>query len=99
MASSSSCFYAVITTLCGILVFLFMKDETIRDDEHISFKDIKNVIKLPAVWIIAIVTFCNYVYTLSSFYFTPYSTTILGVSVAFEPRLPHPNDGLRHFPM
>lgn len=76
-------FYAVITTLCGILVFLFMKDETIRDDEHISFKDIKNVIKLPAVWIIAIVTFCNYVYTLSSFYFTPYSTTILGVSVAF----------------
>lgn len=46
--------------------------------ERISFKGIGEVLKLPAVWIIAFVTFCNYVFTLSLYYFTPYATSILG---------------------
>ncbi len=50
--------------------------------QQYSFKDIGAVVKLPAVWIIAIVTFCNYVFTLSLYYFVPYATSLLGMTVA-----------------
>ena len=74
-------FYSVITVLIGILVFLKMNDDNIEESEKLSFKEIGKVIKLPAVWIIGIVTFCNYVFTLSLYYFTPYATGILGMTV------------------
>lgn len=74
-------FYSVITILIGILVFLKMNEGNIEEGEKLSFKEIGKVIKLPAVWIIGIVTFCNYVFTLSLYYFTPYATGILGMTV------------------
>lgn len=74
-------FYAVINILCGLLIQFNMKDEVIKSDEKISFKDIGSVVKLPAVWIISIVTFCNYVFTLSLYYFVPYGTSLLGMTV------------------
>lgn len=75
-------FYSVITILCGVLAYFNMNDEVVNDGEKISFKDIGAVVKLPAVWIIAIVTFCNYVFTLSLYYFVPYATSLLGMTVA-----------------
>lgn len=74
-------FYSVLTIVSGVLVHFNMKDEIINSGEKISIADIKNVIKLPAVWIIAIVTFCNYVFTLSLYYFVPYATSLLGMTV------------------
>lgn len=74
-------FYSVVTILCGVLVFFNMNDEVINDREKISFKDMGVVVKMPAVWIIAIVTFCNYVFTLSLYYFVPYATSLLGMTV------------------
>jgi len=76
-------FYSILTILCGILVFFKMGNEKIEDGERISFKDIGKVLRLPAVWIIGSVTFCNYVFTLSLYYFTPYATSILGATVTF----------------
>ncbi|QIB68093.1 MFS transporter [Aminipila butyrica] len=76
-------FYSVLTVLCGLLVFFKMGNERMGAGERISFKDIGKVLRLPAVWIIGIVTFCNYVFTLSLYYFTPYSTGILGATVTF----------------
>lgn len=76
-------FYSVLTIVMGILVFFTVKDEKIEASERISFKGIGEVLKLPAVWIISIVTFCNYVFTLSLYYFTPYATGILGATVTF----------------
>ena len=55
--------------------------------DRISFKGIGQVLKLPAVWIIGFVTFCNYVFTLSLYYFTPYATGILGATVTFAATL------------
>lgn len=75
-------FYSVVTILCGVLAYFNMDDEVVNDGEKISFSDIGSVIKLPAVWIIAIVTFCNYVFTLSLYYFVPYATSLLGMTVA-----------------
>lgn len=74
-------FYSIITTLCGILVWIKMKDETMGESEKIVFKDLKQVLKMPAVWIIGLVTFCTYVFCLSLYYFIPYATSLLGVSV------------------
>lgn len=74
-------FYSVITIITGLLVLWKMKGDNIGETEKVSFKDIGKVLRLPAVWIISIVTFCNYVFTLSLYYFTPYATGILGMTV------------------
>lgn len=74
-------FYSIATILCGVVIQFNMKNEIVNDGEKVTFKDIGAVIKLPAVWIIAIVTFCNYVFTLSLYYFVPYATSLLGMSV------------------
>jgi len=76
-------YYSVLTILSGFLVFWKMKDENIGESDRITFKDIGKVIKLPAVWIIGIVTFCNYVFCLSVYYFVPYATSMLGATVTF----------------
>ncbi len=76
-------FYSVLTVLLGILVFFTVKEDSKEESERISFKGVGQVLKLPAIWIISFVTFCNYVFTLSLYYFTPYATTILGASITF----------------
>ena len=80
--------------LSGLLVFWKMRDEsTIEKSERITFRDLGKVLKMPAIWIIGLVTFCNYVFTLSLYYFTPYGTSILGMSVTFgapRPTAPPP---------
>ena len=76
-------FYSVLTIVTGILVFLTVKDGEKMESERISFKGIGQVLKMPAVWIISMVTFCNYVFTLSFYYFTPYATSILGATMTF----------------
>ena len=80
-------YYSVLTILMGILAFLTVKDGKMEASERISFKGIGEVLKLPAVWIIGFVTFCNYVFTLSLYYFTPYATGILGATVTFAATL------------
>lgn len=80
-------FYSVLTVVVGILVFFVVKDDSMEQSEKISFKGIKEVLKLPAVWIISMVTFCTYVFTLSLYYFTPYATSILGATVTFAATL------------
>jgi nitrate/nitrite transporter NarK len=79
-------YYAIGCAVTGVLVLLFFKeDKTViakdpDQDSKIRLKDIGAVIKMPAVWIIAIVTLCGYVYTMSLYYFTPYSTEFFGIS-------------------
>ena len=80
-------FYSVLTILCGIFVFIFTKDEKVEESEKVSWKGIGKVLTMPVVWIIGLVTFCNYVFTLSLYYFTPYATGLLGASVTFTATL------------
>ena len=76
-------FYSVITVFSGLLVLWKMRDDGSKIDksEQVTFKDIGTVLRMPAIWIIGLVTFCNYVFTLSVYYFTPYGTSLLGMSV------------------
>ncbi|MDO5302767.1 MAG: MFS transporter [Clostridia bacterium] len=80
-------FYSVLTIAMGILAFFTVKEDIKETSERITFKGIGEVLKLPAVWIIGLVTFCNYVFTLSLYYFTPYATGILGASAVFAATL------------
>lgn len=74
-------FYSVLTIVMGILVFFTVKDDKMEKSDRVTFKGIGELIKMPAVWIIGIVTFCNYVFTQLLYYFTPYMTEIIGISV------------------
>lgn len=76
-------FYSVLTILMGILAFFTVKDGKMEPGDRLSARDILSVLKLPAVWIIGFIMFCNYVFTLSLYYFTPYATEILGATVTF----------------
>ena len=76
-------FYSILTILMGVLAWFCVKDEKMEKSDRVTFKGIGELLKMPAVWIIGIVTFCNYVFTLSLYYFTPYLTEILGATVTF----------------
>lgn len=76
-------FYSVLTIATGIVTYFTVKDGEKLESEKISFEGIGNVLKMPAVWIISMVTFTNYVFTQSLYYFTPYATSFFGASVAF----------------
>ncbi|MGX6977918.1 MFS transporter [Vagococcus elongatus] len=76
-------YYSIITILSGLLVFYKVRDQEAEESERISLKGLFQVLKMPAVWIIGIVTFCNYVFTLSVYYFVPYATSLLGATVTF----------------
>lgn len=80
-------FYSVLTILMGVLVFFKVKDEKMEKSDRVTFKGIGELLRMPAVWIIGFVTFCNYVFTLSMYYFTPYLTEILGATVTFAAAL------------
>ncbi len=80
-------FYSVLTILMGVLVFFMVKDEKMEKSDRVTFKGIGELLRMPAVWIIGFVTFCNYVFTLSMYYFTPYLTEILGATVTFAAAL------------
>ena len=80
-------FYSALTILMGVLVFFTVKDEKMEKSDRVTFKGIGELLRMPAVWIIGFVTFCNYVFTLSMYYFTPYLTEILGATVTFAAAL------------
>ena len=80
-------FYSVLTITTGIVTYFMVKDGEKIESEKISFQGIKEVLKMPAVWIISFVTFSNYVFTQSLYYFTPYATSFFGASVTFAATL------------
>ena len=45
-----------------------------------SFKDIIRVLKMPVRWLIIIMMYTSYTFNMSSYYFTPYASNIIGVT-------------------
>ena len=82
--------YGVMNILAAVLTF-FLYEETITDDdkeevvkEKVTIKDIIYVLKMPQIWIVSILIFCSYGLYVGQSFLTPYSTTILGSTVAFS---------------
>ena len=74
-------FYSVLTILMGVLAFFCVKDDKMEKSDRVTFTGIGELLKMPAVWIISMVTFCNYVFTQMYYYLTPYMTELLGAAV------------------
>ncbi|NMA93521.1 MAG: MFS transporter [Clostridiales bacterium] len=74
-------FLSVLTCLIGIFVFFTTKNSIVADEQKVSFKNLGEVLKLPAVWMVGMVTFCIYCFTMSIYYFVPYATSFLGMTV------------------
>ena len=77
-------FYSVVNIAMGIFAYIIMRGDRVKlRADRVTFKGIAQVVKSPAVWIIALVGFCNHVFCLSVYYYVPFTTNILGATVAF----------------
>lgn len=79
-------YYSVIAIVLGIALFFLMKEpqkDTVVDEERtdkISLSQVKDVIKMPAVWILSAILCCAYVMNIAFWYFTPYATSTFGMA-------------------
>ena len=76
-------FYSVCPIICGIL-FIFLLKDPVKEEKteaaKMKMSDIIRVLKMPAVWMMIIITFTTYTFNMSYFYITPYATNVLGTS-------------------
>lgn len=79
-------FYSVAPILSGIAFIFLLKNPTkevvteTAEKTVFNFTDIMKVIKMPAVWMLVIITFSTYTFNMSYFYITPFATNALGTS-------------------
>lgn len=82
-------YYSVIVIILGVLAFFFLKDEDVdeavpeaAEESKFNVKDIGAVLKLPVVWMLAIILFCSYNTNMLYWYFTPYATARFGMAAS-----------------
>ncbi len=76
-------FYSVCPIICGILFIFLLKNPggtEKTETTKMKMSDIIRVLKMPAVWMMIIITFTTYTFNMSYFYITPYATNILGTT-------------------
>lgn len=77
-------FYSLAPLIVGIIfIFLLKEPDTVKEDgtsSNVSFKDIVSVLKMPVMWLIIIMMYTSYTFNMSSYYFTPYASNIIGVT-------------------
>ena len=73
----------VLCFLSSILVWFIVPEKLEGSSgDKIKFKDVGTVLKMPAVWVIAIIVLACYSVYIGSTYLTPYMTEVLGVSAS-----------------
>lgn len=76
-------FYSVCPIICGVLFIFLLKNPQSSEKTaaaKMKLSDIIRVLKMPAVWMMIIITFTTYTFNMSYFYITPYATNILGTT-------------------
>ena len=72
---------SVLCFLSSILIWFTVPDKLQgTGGDQIKLKDVGKVLKIPAVWIIAVIVLSCYSVYIGSTYLTPYMTEVLGVS-------------------
>ena len=71
---------SILCFVAAILAWFIIPDKVAGAADRIQVKDIGKVLKIPAVWIIAIVVLSCYSVYIGSTYLTPYMTESLGLS-------------------
>ena len=77
---SAIIFYSIATILTGVLSWFIIDDDT-QEGEKSSFKasDMKTVLKMPAMWLAGIVTFCMWSIYIGFGMVTPYLTQVFNM--------------------
>lgn len=77
-------FYAVVYTLLGVAIWLVYPKELAESDaekaKNIGLKDYLNVLRVPGVWLVAMLVFFAYSVQCIAEYTTPYLTNIFGMT-------------------
>ncbi|MEG0874899.1 MAG: MFS transporter [Clostridiales bacterium] len=73
---------SILCIVASVLVWIFISDNVTGVAGEIHIKDIGTVLKMPSVWILALVVMSCYSIYISSTYLTPYMTEILGLSTS-----------------
>lgn len=79
-------FYSVCPIVCAIILAIILKEpekETKEKSEPFKLKDVVQVMKMPAVWMMIVITFSTYTFNISFYYFTPYASDVIGASAVF----------------
>lgn len=83
-------FYSVTPILLGILFIFILKDpaKVVVEEEakeaapqkKFEWGDVIKILKMPTVWMIVVMVFTSYTFNMSTTYFNPYATNILGTT-------------------
>jgi len=76
-------FYSALMIVNGVLIFFTVPDtEKVAERKKFEFKTLIEVLKMPQVWLGCFILFMSYTYIMAYWYFTPFTSEILGGSVA-----------------
>jgi len=77
--------FAAINIVLAILAWIFLEDETgdtdQEQDHQVGFSEVLEVLKMPGVWLIALVVLTAYSAYWGTFYFAAYSSDVFMLSV------------------
>ena len=75
-------YYSIIAIALGVLKEPAPStgEKLAEQKEKISIAQVKEVIKMPAVWILSAILCCTYVMNIAFYYFTPYATSRFGMA-------------------
>ena len=77
-----STLYIVVAILTWFTLTDSVETEVKSDEEKVSWANITRVLKMPTIWIIALIVLCAYVPFRNTDFLTPYMTKVCGVSAA-----------------
>lgn len=79
--------YAALNLIFGVISFFLLEDDksaTEGEKKTSVVQDTLEIVKMPAVWLLAIVVICSYSFYLGSTYMTPYFTNVIGATAIFS---------------
>lgn len=76
-------FYSLAPILAAFVLYFLLEDTEHKKERTLSFQEIVQVVKIPAIWLVVVITFCTYFFNMSFYYFTPYATNVIGTSAIF----------------
>ncbi|ATW28712.1 hypothetical protein DCMF_17815 [Candidatus Formimonas warabiya] len=79
--------YAGLAVLAGVFTWFLFNDDKSNGPSNPVLKDIGKVVRIPGVWLIALIIFSSYIQYTAQSYLTPYLTEIFGASVSLAAAL------------
>lgn len=79
-------FGGFVPILVAVILMVLLTEEDGRADEKegsavFQMADVKELVRTPVVWVIAAMMFCGYGFYMSTSYFNPYLTEVVGISM------------------